>query len=52
MKILYVVIFVMACQLIIYSLILYDRHLIKKERFKDKDGKIICVRRTDESYFY
>ena len=52
MKILYVVIFVMVCQLIIYSLILYDRHLIKKERFKDKDGKIICVRRTDESYFH
>ncbi len=51
-KILYIVIFIFVFQLTIYFLVLYDRHLIEKKMFKDKDGKIVCVKRTDEYYFY
>lgn len=34
----------------IYFLVLYDRYLIKKKRFKDKYGRIIAIKRTDRYY--
>ena len=48
----FIFIFLICFYLPVFLLALYDRYLIKREMFKDKDGKIICVRRTDESYFY
>ncbi len=52
MNLLYIIVFIFVCQIFVCFLVSYDRRLIKRKMFKDKDGKIICVKRTDERHFH
>ena len=47
-----IVVFLVCFYLPVFLLVSFDRHLIKKKMFKDKDGKIVCVKRTNKYNFY
>ncbi len=51
-NVIFMAIFFICFYIPIFLLVAYDRRLIKRKMFKDKDGKIVCVKRTDEGCFY